>query len=215
MFENRHAVELKDYFSNAVDAACGLRSSFGWQLHALVFEASLVRPPEWDGYSEPPPQTIYCNPTRQIPGDFMAEISDAGVEAVREHKRVREAVRMTGLANERILRAYYTPRPMTAPFGLQSLGDLRAVVTIVLDEGKAQELAKQAAARPADAADGQERAAVKEARETAKGRLAAAERQARMLVEGAENLYAEMIAIVRRRERAAHVAKFENMGGRR
>ena len=210
MFLARHDEELRTYFANGFEAEFGLRSWAGpvFENMAASARSDLERPVEWDGFSEPPPQVMICKGSHSGASEMSTEMSETALNAVRRQNRIRDALGMLGPVEARVLRAYYAPRPITSPFGLESLGELRAVVAFVMGVEHAQRLvrARDVQARP-DAAP-EEREALKGQRAAAKTKVTAAVGQARLMLEKARASYGNAIGIVVRRERDEKARRF-------
>jgi hypothetical protein len=208
-FSQAHDSELRLYFGNGFEAEYGLKSSFGFQMEALAASSGsdLKAAPEWNGYGPPPDQVIACKPTRSGASSESTVMGPTALNAVRRQNRIRAALGLLSAAEAKALRAYYTPRPVTSPFGLESLGELRAVVAYLFGTEAAQALCRITAERPGvDALTG-EREAHKARRSFAKTKLTTWATQARIFLERSRASYATAIGIAVRRERDEKVAR--------
>jgi hypothetical protein len=209
-FLARHDEELRCYFANGFEAEYGLRSWMGPAVDnmAATVRSDLQRPAEWDGFSEPPPQVMVCKGSRNGAPELSTEMSETALNAVRRQNRIRDALGMLGPVEARVLRAFYVPRPLTSPFGLESLGDIRAVVAFLIGVERAQGYVRTLAERSGPDATAEDREALKSRRAAAKTNVTAALTQSRILLEKARGSYSTAIGIVVRRERDEKARKF-------
>ena len=222
-FTSRHEADLVAYFSGALTGEMGLRSNLGGLLEQAAASATSEHAsvPDWNGWSRYddaglaplPDQTMVVKPDRNGASMDSTDAAASALAAVRQERRVRAALRIVGATHARVLAAAFTPRPVTSPAGLESLGDLRAVVALIGGAERARMLVLRIAARPASDTPKEHREAIKAERADAKAELASYQRQAKLALAGAREAYSQAWPIVQRAEREERARRFAG-GGR-
>lgn len=221
-FTSRMAEDLTAYFGGALTGDMGLRSGLGSQLDQIAASAASEygRPPEWDGwtrYDEAgmralPDQAMAVHESRSGASADSTEAATAALSAVRQERRVRAALTAVGTGHARVLAAYFTPRPVTSPSGLESLGDVRAVVALIAGDLRARELALRATSRAAPGTSSEHRQAINAQRDGAKRELASYVRRAKKAVQDAREAFATVWPEVMRAERMERARRFVGGG---
>lgn len=207
-FTGHHEQQLRDYFGGALAGQMGVRSWAGPMLDAMAASAtSEFRsvPRNEHGWEIDP---IPCRPTRSGADREATELSAEAIAAVRIERRVRASLSALDPLELHALRAHYTPIPAWAPHGLESLGELRAVVAFAADPDHVRELVARVAVRvPAELPDA-EKASMRAARQAARRSLDAIRAAAAKLVARARESYARAEALAAQHERDERLARF-------
>jgi hypothetical protein len=205
--------DLRGFFSGAHLADYGLKSWMSGYLERAqgAADSDYTEAARWDGHSEPPPQTIACKGSRNGASYEMTELPERAYAAVQLERRIRKAFELLKHEEARVLAAFYKPIPPWSPEGLESLGDVRAVVAHMLGADCARAMIAAATGKPGrpGKTDAESSASAHRAqRSDAKAQLTAVVRAAKKAVSDAKGSYATACAIVVRRQRKESAERF-------